>query len=1038
MTPNNIDGTLRASEFAVTLNGENHQAILKALKQFVGTVKKERRFALSQDGDDEDDDDDGDDGDDDNNGDTVMADVDEDNDDKGTNEPATKKYKKSEEWKKDTAEYDVPFVGTAVARGEKAEVVRGEWPTGIVKVYLEKSPLALELMNDDLLAPDGQIHKVLIKKNRTKLSRSICKAHLLAIAELLTVEIPTYKLQEYSSDDNDDDREVGGKGNEPADTVTTNVSFLQGFIKNYLPRLFDILNEDTASGRGKSGTVGGCDILVAPTLKVLKYFSMISTTNARLVARYLDERLLDGVLKVCLKPLHIKKESPSQSTNENIVYSKPPRMEAILLATSLLHTNDPAVNTYICTGGSKERKVKPGILYIALREGLAVAASSHSAKEMNDDEDDYNDAVADMLESVRLSLFTTSNIANPRLLHNLVSRDPLQHLCRLSSHAPPLTRDNTYVDVLNTRDHPTELGGALENLGVEARRLLFPLLSDRAISPFILSSGSDQIARSMVRLLESQDASIELRRFLLYCTNEAPSLIEELFRLLAMPDPKNSFEFISRASFIANLLRKGPSPVACLSSVVEERQLTTDDILLTLLPIKMKGHFLAKSLQNGNDFVRLESFKLIVIVLERFESFRLEGTNLYKWDDTFIKNLTSTTFQWLPDLQILLSLRSRFDGMSADKCGAILTDYLFRVIEAYITIMPALVESVKFDWMKLLPDSASVFNRALPLIQVRILTCLQTIIKVCQHDLDSMLLSSKIIFEIMLSTKSKHIHGMCQKIASSLMTNALLPKVTNDDILVCIHEEASTWIDGISPSTLPTFFKLLQEVLNNSWTQLALIGKAWKTYGVPKNMNFSLLVAAALSTVCDSSKPFALLVGQVLSRCLANLRNPLPLAAVIIYANTEESCIAKSQFLVPLVNYAQAILDFNEQDNKTRMSHLTTLLSSYFENGSHFSCISDYLNGIKSIDKTFDSNRNSLLHLSPLRLISFIKFLNHIFVFSGSRETIKERYWLIIQKLLPTILLVSSKSSKICPFFCYNRFSSRFFLSSLSIQYQLQ
>ena len=58
MTSNNIDGTLRASEFAVTLNGDNYQAILKALKQFAATVKKERRFALSQDGDDDDDDDD--------------------------------------------------------------------------------------------------------------------------------------------------------------------------------------------------------------------------------------------------------------------------------------------------------------------------------------------------------------------------------------------------------------------------------------------------------------------------------------------------------------------------------------------------------------------------------------------------------------------------------------------------------------------------------------------------------------------------------------------------------------------------------------------------------------------------------------------------------------------------------------------------------------------------------------------------------------------------------------------------------------------
>jgi len=988
----NTDGTLRASEFAVILNGDNYQNILNALKQFARTVRKERRFALALDDDDD--------------GDWLDNErteaVDEEND-KGTKEPLSKKYKKSEEWKKDTASYDVPFVGTAVARREQAEVVKGEWPTGFVKVYLEKSPVALELLNADLLAPDGMIHKALIKKNRTKLSRSICKAHLLAIAELFTVAIPPYKLQTCSSSDNYN--KVGDS--EP--TKATNINFLHKFTQVYLPQLFDILNEETERGRGKFGAVGGCDLLVAPVLKILKYFSMISTSNARLIARYLDEKLLEGVLRVCLRPLHIKKEMLSQSPNETMAYSKPPRIEAILLATSLLHTKDPAVNTYICTRGSKERKVKPGILYTALREGLA--ASSHSANKMDDKEDKYNGIVADMLECIRLFLFTTSNIAAPRLLYNLVTRDPLQHLCRLSSYAPPLTRSSTYVDVLNARDIHSELGTVLENLGIEARLLLFPLLSSRAISPFLLGSSGDQIARSMVRLLESRNACIELRRFLLYCTNEAPFLVDELFRLLTMPDPRNSFGFISRTSFIASVLRKGPSAITCVASMVGEKQITTEDVLPTFLPTKIKGQFLAKSLQNGNHFVILESFKLIIVVLERFRLLRSEGTKRYKWDDTFVENLTLATFHWLPDFKILLSLRSRFDGMSTSRCGAILTNYLFQVIEAYITTMPSIVDRVNFDWMKLFPDSASIYNQAHLLIQVRILKCLQIIIKICQHDLDSLLLSSKIIFEIMLSTKSKRIHGMCQKIATSLMTNALLPRVTNDNTTVCIQEEASTWIDAVSPSTLSTFFKLLQEVLNNSWTQLVLVGKASKIYCVPNNLNCSLLVAATLSCTSDSSESFALLVGQVLSRCLANLRDPLSLAAVIIYANTQESSIAKGRILVPLVNYAQAILDFIKEDNKSRMSHLRNLLSSYFENGSHYSCIPNFLNGFKSIDMVNAVDINSLLNLSPMRLISFIKFLSHTFVFLGVDGTVKERYWIIIQKLLPTVLLHSMSTT---------------------------
>ncbi|VEU34047.1 unnamed protein product [Pseudo-nitzschia multistriata] len=638
------DGVLRASEFAATLNGDNHQAILKVLREFARAVRREREIALSLSDDSvggSDDDDWSDD---------EMEDA-------CTDEPPAKKLKKSEEWKADTAAYHVPFVGTAIARGERAEVVKGEWPTGLVKAYLERSPLALELLNDDL-APDGQIHRGLLKKKKSKLSRAISKAHQLAIAELLTVAIPMPKLQEVDSDGTEDHI----VGSNPS------VSFLQGFTKRHLPQVFNVLNEETERGRGKPGTVGGCDLLVAPALKVLKHYSMISTSNARLVARYLDESLLEGVLRVCLRPLQANKETKS--------ISKAPRTEAILLATSLLQAQDAAVNTYICTGGNKERKVKPGILFLALREGLAVS----SVVKTNDEK--YMDAAIDMLEKVRVSLFSRASVTNARLRFNLMARDPLQHLCRLSLHAPPLAKNSSFVQVLDAKDNEDdELESSLEDLGVEARRLLFPLLSDSVVSPFLPNFGADQIARSMIRLLESQKAGVELRRFLLYCTKQNPTLITELFTMLAMPDAKNSFAFVSRASFITLLLSQGPSARICLSSKIGGRPILVDDVLPVLFPMKLKGQFFAKSLNNGNHLVRLECFKMIIVILNRFQSLREEGTTMYKWDKRFIERLREATFQWLPDLQILLSLRSRFDGISSYKCGAILSDHLFRIIE---------------------------------------------------------------------------------------------------------------------------------------------------------------------------------------------------------------------------------------------------------------------------------------------------------------------------------------------------------------------
>ena len=257
------------------------------------------------------------------------------------------------------------------------------------------------------------------------------------------------------------------------------VSFIKSFTKSHLPRLFNILNEETDRGRGKAGEVGGCNLLVAPALKVLKHFTMISSSNARLVARYLDESLLDGVLRICLRPLHKNKQASQNDSNNCDNQSKPARTEAILLTTRLLNANDAAVNTYICTGGSKERKVKPGILFIALREGLAVSQSTQES-----DDEDYHDAAADMVEHLRISLFTGSKLVNPRLLFNLMARDPLQHLCRLSCHAPQLTEHRNFTRVLESNDDESE-DDTLIGLGVEARRLLFPLLSDQVISPFL-------------------------------------------------------------------------------------------------------------------------------------------------------------------------------------------------------------------------------------------------------------------------------------------------------------------------------------------------------------------------------------------------------------------------------------------------------------------------------------------------------------------------------------------------------------------------
>jgi hypothetical protein len=122
-------------EFTSALNGEDALTILKKLRHFVHVVGYQRRIALGSTGNngdshadnkDHDDDDDEDDG-------SVCSFF---NDEEG---PLVKRQKVAEKvgktptWQIDKNNYQVPFVGTAVAKGDVGSVVMGVWPTGFLE-----------------------------------------------------------------------------------------------------------------------------------------------------------------------------------------------------------------------------------------------------------------------------------------------------------------------------------------------------------------------------------------------------------------------------------------------------------------------------------------------------------------------------------------------------------------------------------------------------------------------------------------------------------------------------------------------------------------------------------------------------------------------------------------------------------------------------------------------------------------------------------------------------------------------------------------
>jgi hypothetical protein len=732
------DARLGATEFAATLNGDNPEAILSVLKRFTKTVRKERRIALSNPNKnmEEYDSGDNDDGD---SSDSSSSESEEEDDNETTKpldrQPPKKKLRKGEEWKEDTKSYDVPFVGTAIATGDVGTVVVGEWPTGLLKAYLERSPLAIELTGDDLIPPEGQVHKTLIRKKKGKLSRAIYRAYLRALRELLTSGMSTVVLRREFSDDDDIgriDHEEGGD----QETNQQEPRFLGPFLKNRLKHVFEVLKDETEKGHGKVGTPGGCGPLAVPAIEVLEAIALTSTANARLICRHLDESLNEGVIRVILKPPNKRVSSPENPNPKDII--KKSRAAGINLARVLFETNDHTVLAHICTSGSKERKIKAGILYLALRDGLS---NTNQNPPLESVADEYLYSVADLIKSVRRRVVGGHKIVNQKVVAELLSKEALQNLCTMTLFAPALSADVTFEDVLSAEDEYAEVS-ALEEAATEARRLTFPLLGKPELP--ILSntlkykvstnaSGTDiqQIIRYFLQVLDSGKSVLEIRRFVLRACCEVPPLLSGILRNMTFPDPNNTLLFISQLRS-ASFLLKNAQKVILPSDFHGQRDvdhLLHDNILY---PSRLKKPTLHRVLQASNSLLIFEGLKFVLSAIQTFY-FLIQTksrSSEFSSDPVFIDTLSRSFFENLPDLQALVKVRQRFESLHNSQQAVILCDCLYRIFNFYVEVFPFTYAENKFDWTKLLPETVEQFFKMPLSIQKNALDCISGIIQV--------------------------------------------------------------------------------------------------------------------------------------------------------------------------------------------------------------------------------------------------------------------------------------------------------------------
>jgi hypothetical protein len=345
-------GGLGTLEFAATLNGDDANQIEEILRSFIRQVRKERNQACSKSGESIPQSE-------------LVSDVESsstESDSEVHKNKHRKKKRKVEEWKLDAKSYNVPFVGTSLHKGDTGHVDIGSWPTGFLEAYLDKSPLATELLGSDF------------QRLLSKAGNRLQTVFVQSIAELVTCAVPIEKLDSVEDMSNmDDGFDMLNKGYNSVET--SRLQIVSIIMKDHVKKFYDILNEHAASGSNQRLIIG--------VLECLQNLAKTSVSTAREIARGIDKFVKDATLKQlasCGALDKTKMEYVERDCDEeaNKKQSKQKRMTLrvrksfLNLASSLLEYGDQSVMFYITSpsGGGKDGALKSGVAYLGLRSAL--------------------------------------------------------------------------------------------------------------------------------------------------------------------------------------------------------------------------------------------------------------------------------------------------------------------------------------------------------------------------------------------------------------------------------------------------------------------------------------------------------------------------------------------------------------------------------------------------------------------------------------------------------------------------------------------
>lgn len=274
------------------------------------------------------------------------------------------------------------------------------------------------------------------------------------------------------------------------------------------------------------------------------------------------------------------------------------------------------------------------------------------------------------------------------------------------------------------------------------------ILSDRKRSPFlkqlysnrfsenVVASCTNNLTRCIQVLLSCTGDMAESQSFVIRCFSNSPKLFTAFLRVVQVPDPVASFSCISSFALITFLIDKGPHTWNFNSD--GGTALSAEKAVLHIIPRGLTKNILTKALQSSNALLLLECLKTIGAIMKRIECFMSDFQDCIG-GKSLIEKCRNIICKKLPDLQVLLAVRSKFDSFrvneaSSQIANSIVTMSFCEILQRYASIFKNNISSLQFDWIKFLPESASLFCSAELGLQNRLLSTLSEIYdsyKVC-------------------------------------------------------------------------------------------------------------------------------------------------------------------------------------------------------------------------------------------------------------------------------------------------------------------